>query len=112
MLDLRLSSDQSLSIETPSGDVEFCVLEVHPETSEATIEVLVPGEWQSASRRRPQPIRCTTNSSWALPTARFGKRCCAFGRDPMAAAAPSRSASMRLAPGPSFAKSVAEESKR
>ncbi len=49
MLDLRLNQDQSLSIETPSGDVEVCVLEVHPETSEATIEVLVPGEWQSGT---------------------------------------------------------------
>lgn len=45
MLDLHLSSGQGLSVETPSGDVEVIVLEVHPETKETTIEVLVPDEW-------------------------------------------------------------------
>ena len=48
MLDLHLSSDQCLSIETPSGDVEVCVLEVHPETQEAMIEVVLPEEWAGA----------------------------------------------------------------
>jgi len=47
MLDLHLSSGQALAIETPSGDVEVCVLEVHPETSETTIEVSVPEEWET-----------------------------------------------------------------
>ena len=45
MLDLRLSRDQSLLIETPSGGVEVCVLDVRPQDEEATIEVLVPDDW-------------------------------------------------------------------
>jgi hypothetical protein len=45
MLDLHLSSDQSVCIETPSGDVEVCIDEVRPENNEATIEVVVPDEW-------------------------------------------------------------------
>ena len=45
MLDLRLRRDESLLIETPSGGVEVCVLEVRPQDNEATIEVLVPDEW-------------------------------------------------------------------
>jgi hypothetical protein len=45
MLDLRLSRDQSLVIETPSGGVEVCVLDVRPQDQEATIEVLVPDDW-------------------------------------------------------------------
>ena len=49
MLDLHLSNNQSLGIETPSGDVEVCVLEVHPESSEALIEVLLPDEWTLAA---------------------------------------------------------------
>jgi hypothetical protein len=47
MLDLRLSSDQCLVVETPSGDVEVCVLDVRPQASEATIEVAVPEDWGS-----------------------------------------------------------------
>jgi hypothetical protein len=45
VLDLRLSANQCLGVSTPSGDVEVCVTEVHPETSEATIEIDVPEEW-------------------------------------------------------------------
>ena len=45
MLDLRLSRDQSLVIETPSGGVEVSVLDVRPLDGEARIEVLVPDEW-------------------------------------------------------------------
>jgi hypothetical protein len=45
MLDLRLSSDQSLVVETPSGDVEVYVSEVRSEAGEATIEVAVPDDW-------------------------------------------------------------------
>ena len=45
MLDLRLRKDESLLIETPSGGVEVCVLDVRPQDDEATLEVLVPDEW-------------------------------------------------------------------
>jgi hypothetical protein len=45
MLDLRLSRDQSLIIETPSGGVEVSVLDVKPQDEVATMEVLVPDDW-------------------------------------------------------------------
>ena len=48
MLDLHLSSNQCLCVETPSGEVEVCVLDVRPETNEASIEVKGPEEWDVA----------------------------------------------------------------
>lgn len=47
MLDLHLSSGQGLVIETPSGDVEVCALEVQPEDNQVTIEVVVPEGWET-----------------------------------------------------------------
>ena len=46
MLDLRLSADQGLLIETPTGDVEVVAVEVQSEESQATLEVVVPEGWQ------------------------------------------------------------------
>jgi hypothetical protein len=45
MLDLHLSTNQCLGIETPSGGVEVCVIEVNPESSQASIEVTGPDDW-------------------------------------------------------------------
>jgi hypothetical protein len=45
VLDLHLRQYQAIGIETPSGEVEVCVLDVRPQTSEADIEVTVPEEW-------------------------------------------------------------------
>ena len=48
MLDLHLSSNQCLDIGTPSGEVEVCVLDVRPESNEASIEVTGPEDWDVA----------------------------------------------------------------
>src|SRR5687768_3662494 len=45
MLDLHLSTGQGLSIETPSGEVEVWTVEVQPEESQVTLELVVPEEW-------------------------------------------------------------------
>ena len=45
MLDLHIASGQGLLIETPSGDVEVWAVDVKPEASEATLEVVVPEGW-------------------------------------------------------------------
>ena len=47
MLDLHLSQYQAIGIQTPSGDVEVSVIEVHPEANEATLEIDVPEGWPS-----------------------------------------------------------------
>ena len=45
MLDLHLSAGQGLSIETPSGEVEVWTVEVKPEESRVTLELVVPEGW-------------------------------------------------------------------
>ncbi len=50
MLDLHLNGGQGLLIETPNGDVEVYALEMEPQESRATLEVVVPEEWREASR--------------------------------------------------------------
>lgn len=49
MLDLRVSPGQGILIETPSGDVEVWAVDVQPEASRATLEVVMPEDWEQPS---------------------------------------------------------------
>jgi hypothetical protein len=49
MLDLHIGGGQGLLIETPSGDVEVWALDVQPQESQTTLEIVLPEEWKQDS---------------------------------------------------------------
>lgn len=46
MLDLHISSGQGLLIETPSGDIEVIALDIEPQQSQTTLELVIPEDWE------------------------------------------------------------------
>jgi hypothetical protein len=62
VLDLHLRRYQAIGIETPSGEVEVCVLDVRPEANEADIEVTVPEDWP----RQPGPATYGLQDEFAI----------------------------------------------